>query len=427
MPGFMQSAAGYADGAPVDPTDLEDEDAGAYVVPPKPKTPNLGVTREDLAESLTRARQALMADRSAADSSAKWLAFAAAVGKPTKTGTIGEAASNVAEAMGEFQKQKRADERQRLADMLGVDVKLYDILSDAETKQLGYEAALARASKRRTGFNPVTGELVFLDTGEPVTPGAKPAQAGPPQAPPVVQVPTGDGKTVPMMVTRGPQGRVEYTPIKPPELTLEEVATRAEQIAEAKKTGENRAEAKQRLPAAISATNNALGLIDTLVNHPGMPAVIGMPDPFKGGFGFADVPGSPAAGFRTRLKQLEGGAFLEAFNTLRGGGQITEKEGEKATSALLRAQTAQSEDEFRVAMQDYKNVLLSGISRLRAQAAGSTVPIPTSAVPTRESAGGGAKPLTPSLQEQYSKVPPARQAEAKRRLQAAGYDISGLR
>ena len=53
------------------------------------------------------------------------------------------------------------------------------------------------------------------------------------------------------------------------------------------------------------------------------------------------VPGSKEADFAARFEQIKGGVFLQAFNSLRGGGQITESEGSKATAALLRAQYAQ--------------------------------------------------------------------------------------
>jgi hypothetical protein len=56
-----------------------------------------------------------------------------------------------------------------------------------------------------------------------------------------------------------------------------------------------------------------------------------------------------------------GGAFMEAFNTLKGGGQITEKEGEKATAAITRMSTSQSEAEFKKAAKEFQSVIKSGI------------------------------------------------------------------
>ena len=48
------------------------------------------------------------------------------------------------------------------------------------------------------------------------------------------------------------------------------------------------------------------------------------------------VPGTERAGARSYLDQIGGQAFLQAFESLKGGGQITEIEGTKATTALTR-------------------------------------------------------------------------------------------
>jgi hypothetical protein len=60
---------------------------------------------------------------------------------------------------------------------------------------------------------------------------------------------------------------------------------------------------------------------------------------------------------------------LQAFTTLKGGGSITEKEGEKATAAINRMSTAQSEKEFNIAAREYQDVLRTGIERAKVKAA----------------------------------------------------------
>lgn len=87
------------------------------------------------------------------------------------------------------------------------------------------------------------------------------------------------------------------------------------------------------------------------------------------------VPGSPAADFKARYDEVMGGAFAEAFETLKGGGSITEKEGEKATAAKTRMRLAQSEKEFITAAREYAGVVNKGIERAKAKAAsGGTAP-----------------------------------------------------
>ena len=76
------------------------------------------------------------------------------------------------------------------------------------------------------------------------------------------------------------------------------------------------------------------------------------------------VPGTDASDFKARLEQLLGGAFLEAYKTLKGGGQITEVEGKKATAAITRMNLSQSEKEFVAAAQEFKSAVESGMRKL---------------------------------------------------------------
>ena len=73
------------------------------------------------------------------------------------------------------------------------------------------------------------------------------------------------------------------------------------------------------------------------------------------------VPGTDAAGFTALFDQVKGGAFMEAFQALKGAGAITEKEGEKATGALTRMSLAQSEKEFVAAAREFQDVVRNGV------------------------------------------------------------------
>lgn len=130
----------------------------------------------------------------------------------------------------------------------------------------------------------------------------------------------------------------------------------SESKASGKITGESIAQAAIDLPKTEAASDETISLVDDLLNHPGMKDVVGLPDnPFyMKGF----VPGTPAADFRARLKQLTGRTFMEVFPTLKGGGQITEIEGEKAQQAINRMSSAVSEKEFIKAAEDFKQEIL---------------------------------------------------------------------
>ena len=84
---------------------------------------------------------------------------------------------------------------------------------------------------------------------------------------------------------------------------------------------------------------------------------------FKGaglGFGLLEKPiaGTKEADFISAFNQIKGETFRQAFESLRGGGQITEKEGQAATDALNRMQLSQSEEEFKKASKEFnENVM----------------------------------------------------------------------
>ncbi|WP_420013338.1 hypothetical protein [Tateyamaria sp.] len=82
-----------------------------------------------------------------------------------------------------------------------------------------------------------------------------------------------------------------------------------------------------------------------------------------------NIPGTASRRFGTRVKQLEGQAFLQAFESLKGGGQITEIEGRKATQAIGRLDTAQSAEDFSAALTELRETLQLGMSRPQGWAA----------------------------------------------------------
>lgn len=178
-------------------------------------------------------------------------------------------------------------------------------------------------------------------------------------------------------------------------LQFEMDPTRQAGIAQAKatgtETGKSAAKAAANLPNAIDTANQAIALIDemigdTTVNNRGQ-IVYGKNKPIAG---FEDyvgaswrpgmrfIEGSDAASYEVRQKQIEGQAFLDAFETLKGGGQITEKEGEKATAAKSRMNKATSEVEYIKAARELQEVLREGVKRAKAKATrgGAGAPLP---------------------------------------------------
>ena len=92
--------------------------------------------------------------------------------------------------------------------------------------------------------------------------------------------------------------------------------------------------------------------------HEGFESVVGAGVP-----GLRFIPGTKSASFDALFRQAEGGAFLQAYESLRGTGQITEIEGTKATSALTRMERSQSEVEFVKAAREFAGVIRGAVAR----------------------------------------------------------------
>lgn len=153
-------------------------------------------------------------------------------------------------------------------------------------------------------------------------------------------------------------------------------------MATARTAGETAAKdaatAQRVLPTAISTAEQLIDKIDGLIGAPAkidasgkkVPAIPEHPG-FQNAVGTTWLPGArfidgtDAANFMARFEEIQGGAFLEAFETLKGGGSITEKEGEKATAARNRMKIAQDEREFRAAAREYQDTLRTAVQRAK--------------------------------------------------------------
>jgi hypothetical protein len=128
--------------------------------------------------------------------------------------------------------------------------------------------------------------------------------------------------------------------------------------------GQARTEARLDLPKLEAQSTYMVRLLDKMEKHPGLSAAVGAKGPTN------YVPGTAAADFKALLEQVQGRQFLEAFESLKGGGQITEVEGKKAQDAIARMQTAQSEKAFVEAVNEFKGVVRGALSRARTKAQG---------------------------------------------------------
>jgi hypothetical protein len=120
-----------------------------------------------------------------------------------------------------------------------------------------------------------------------------------------------------------------------------------------------RAAAAQKRAASTAV---ATGQVDALLFDPALDKALGIEGILRAPI--ADLGLDPeTARVRARIDQLKGGAFLQAFESLKGGGQITELEGKKAEDAIGRFKTAQDPNDFRDALKEYRFYLDIGARR----------------------------------------------------------------
>lgn len=135
-----------------------------------------------------------------------------------------------------------------------------------------------------------------------------------------------------------------------------------------------RTEARLDAPKAIAQGEETIRLVDDLLKAPGMKQAVGA----SRMLGIQKIPGTSAKDFDVRLDQLKGQQFLQAFESLKGGGAITEIEGKKATDAIARMDAASSEAEFIKAAREFQSVIRQGVARAKnAQGAQTIQPAQT--------------------------------------------------
>lgn len=143
--------------------------------------------------------------------------------------------------------------------------------------------------------------------------------------------------------------------------------------AAAKEIGEAQGKATMDAPRVADNATQMLDTIQKARQHPGRSMGTG---PVAGRL---PALGGDQAGFVALMDQIQGKTFLEAFNSLKGGGQITEAEGRKATEALARLNRVQNERDFNAALVDLEDVVKAGVARSQraaqpAQGVGAPVP-----------------------------------------------------
>jgi hypothetical protein len=118
-------------------------------------------------------------------------------------------------------------------------------------------------------------------------------------------------------------------------------------------------------PGDLQAGLNAKNIITQLKTDPNREQGTGW-----SGWAFNSVPATAGYDYQNKVNQAKSGAFLTAIQQMRGLGALSNAEGDAATKAVTRMDTATSEGAFLEALNDYERIIDQGIARAQSRIQG---------------------------------------------------------
>lgn len=112
-----------------------------------------------------------------------------------------------------------------------------------------------------------------------------------------------------------------------------------------------------KLQSSMANSARAIGIIDSLMSDPDLASGVGWKSTLS------VIPETKARELKTKIDQIKGDVFLKAFESLKGGGSITEVEGAKAQASLQRLDPALSVDDFKKALNELRGTYLDFSNR----------------------------------------------------------------
>jgi hypothetical protein len=197
----------------------------------------------------------------------------------------------------------------------------------------------------------------------------------------LVTLPDGSVQLVDMRAPATPDQPRPTQTVVTPDTAITAATDKERAVTTAREGAEITTQAAADLPRVEQNAHQAMQAIDQLLAHPGFSGIFGK----SGMLQPQMLPGTDWADANALLNQIKGKTFLEAFQTLKGGGQITELEGTKAEQAIARLDRAQSDDAAKLALLELKEIAQLGVARAR-QRAGLPPSQPQQQTPTDISA-----------------------------------------
>ena len=247
-------------------------------------------------------------------------------------------------------------------------------MSDKDKATLRMEGARLALAQKEFAFNTGTG----MPGGGGMPAGQAPMQTINPGSP--ILAPGQQGQGMPQGMPQGTMPQQGMPQQVMPQGQMPRFNSKPEQelwLAKEKEKGKLQAEALNALPGAELKVKSALGAIQNMIGdttvdakgnlvlgekkpHAGFYEAVGMPS-VTNAFGLTGMfPGSDVSDFKSEFAKVGGQAFLQAVETMRGTGAISEIEGEKATKAITSMSLAQSEKAFVKAANEYKDAIQKG-------------------------------------------------------------------
>lgn len=128
---------------------------------------------------------------------------------------------------------------------------------------------------------------------------------------------------------------------------------------------------------AIATADDVIKTLNDLKTAPGARSRYGFAS--IGGF-VPPIPGSEGANAQAIINKVKGAAFLQAFDSLKGAGQITQVEGEKATQAITVLQDQNISWDFALKAADELIAIVEAAQKRKAKTMPATENMPQSAI-----------------------------------------------
>jgi hypothetical protein len=192
--------------------------------------------------------------------------------------------------------------------------------------------------------------------------------ANPPSGMSIVSTPDGG-----LQLTQGPGAGASRA--SGFEYTVENGATVARPIPGTPAAADVQAQ-RGKLESALLTGQDMVGTIESIVGRPavegGATAMAADPD-LESILGMLQgrMPPMTQGGedLKVKIEQVAGAAFLQAFETLKGAGAITQEEGNKATVAIARLSRTQSPEAFKASLYEFADIVRRGMDKARADLA----------------------------------------------------------